>query len=112
LWTTAEDLARFAVSIQRAARGDSGTFLSPEAAVVMLTPTNSDRVGLGLMFEQRGDATYFSHSGGNPPGFSCYLVAHKDAGYGAAVMTNSNNGAELYQEIVRAIARVYEWEGY
>jgi len=112
LWTTAQDLARFAASVQRAARGDRGGFLSPAATVAMLTPTNSDRVGLGFMLERRGDATYFSHSGGNPPGFTCYLVAHRDAGYGAAVMTNSSNGAELYREIVSAIARVYDWEGY
>ncbi len=112
LWTTARDLARFAASVQRAAHGDTGGFLSPESAVAMLTPTNSDRVGLGFMLEQRGDATYFSHSGGNPPGFTCYLVAHRDAGYGAAVMTNSGNGGELYREIVGAIARVYDWQGY
>lgn len=78
----------------------------------MLTPTKSDRVGLGFMLERRGDAMYFSHSGGNPPGFTCYLVAHRDAGYGVVVMTNSDNGGELYLEIVAAIARVYDWQGY
>jgi len=112
LWTTAGDLARFAASIQRAARGDTTEFLAPETVEIMLSPTNSNRVGLGVMFEQRGQATYFSHSGGNPPGFSCYLVAHVEDGYGAAVMTNSNNGASLYREVIQAIARVYEWEGY
>jgi len=112
LWTTAGDLARFAASIQRAARGDTTEFLTPETAKTMLAPTNSRRVGLGVMLEQHGAATYFSHSGGNPPGFTCYLVAHVEDGYGAAVMTNSNNGTALYREIIQAVARVYEWEGF
>jgi CubicO group peptidase (beta-lactamase class C family) len=111
LWTTAGDLARFAASIQRANRGDKGEFLEPETVGTMLTPTNSRGVGLGVMLEQRGAAVYFNHSGGNPPGFTCYLVAHAEEGYGAVVMTNSNNGASLVREIIQAIASVYNWEG-
>lgn len=49
---------------------------------------------------------------GNPPGFTCYLVAHAGARVGAVVMTNSNNGGPLYREIVQAVARVYAWEGH
>ena len=36
----------------------------------------------------------------------------RDADYGAAVMTNGNGGGALYGEILRSIARVYEWTDY
>jgi CubicO group peptidase (beta-lactamase class C family) len=111
LWTTPGDLARFAVSMQRALRGEPGSVLDEELAREMLVPEDLDGVGLGFFLEERGDAVYFNHSGGNP-GFSCLLVANRDADYGAVVMTNGDNGGSLYQEIVRGIARVYGWEGY
>ena len=112
LWTTSEDLAKFTIEIQRAVRGDMDAILSPDMARAMLTPTNSDRMGLGFVLEQHDNSTYFSHGGGNPPGFTCFLIAHKDAGYGAVVMTNSNNGVRLYREIIRAIADTYQWQDY
>lgn len=110
LWTTPSDLARFAIAIQRAVRGHAGTFLSQETVNGMLTPVR-DQVGLGLFVETRGDAVYFRHGGGNE-GFRCFLIAHRDAGYGAAVMTNSDNGGALYLELLRAIAQVYHWQDY
>lgn len=108
LWTTAGDLARFAVAIQRSARGDSGAFLSQASAQRMLTQVAAPG-GIGFMVDIPKPG-YFSHSGGNE-GFRCILIAHKEKGYGAVVMTNSDGGRELASELIRSIAREYGWEG-
>ena len=111
LWTTPTDLARFAITIARAARGESPSLLSEKMARAMITPLVEDRMGLGFSTEGRGTKAYFSHGGGNP-GFSCRLIMHREAGYGAAVMTNGDDGYPLYSEILRAIAREYSWQNY
>ena len=54
--------------------------------------------------------TYFEH-GGADEGFRAQLTAHRDKGYGAVVMVNSDNGA-IMGEILRGIAKEYGWDGY
>ena len=51
---------------------------------------------------------------GDNKGYGCSMVAHGEraAGQGAAVMTNSENGAEFIQEIVRSIAQEHGWVDY
>ncbi|HJW14891.1 MAG TPA: serine hydrolase [Thermoanaerobaculia bacterium] len=110
LWTTPSDLARFAVGLERALEGRPGSLLSKEMAAKMVTPGLGD-VGLGLVVENHGPAKYFAHGGSNE-GFRCQLVAHRERGYGAAVMTNSDSGGEIIPEVLRAIAAAYRWEGY
>jgi len=109
LWTTSEDLARFAIEIQKAVRGDSAHILSPSMARQMLRPV-IDNAALGFFLERRGGEIYFEH-GGADEGFRAALVASRDRGYGAVVMVNSDNG-QILNEIIRGIATVYGWEGY
>jgi hypothetical protein len=40
------------------------------------------------------------------------MTFYKDGGQGAVVMVNSNEGASLIDEILRAVAREYAWPGY
>ena len=110
LWTTPSDLARFALGVERAYEGKPGSVLSKEMAAKMLTPVYGD-YALGLGIEKRGAASYFSHGGSNE-GFRCQMVAHRDKGYGAVIMTNADGGNEIIPEILRAIAAAYGWEGY
>lgn len=111
LWTTSGDLARFATSIQHSARDDRGALLSRASAARMLTQVAAP-VGIGF-FVDRPKPGYFGHGGSNE-GFTCLLLAHKQDGYGAVVMTNANaeyaNG--LISEVMRSIAREYGWEGF
>jgi CubicO group peptidase (beta-lactamase class C family) len=109
LWTTAGDLARFAVAIQKSLRGDAGSLLSQAAAERMVTRFIGNH-GLGFAVETRGSESYFSH-GGADEGFQAYLVAH-GGGWGAAVMANSDNGVALAVEILRGLARQEGWKGY
>jgi CubicO group peptidase (beta-lactamase class C family) len=111
LWTTPRDLARFAVELQLSSKNKSNKILSQKMTRLMLTPFVSDSMGLGMAVVEYGQAVYFHHSGGNE-GFRCFLIAHRDNGYGAVVMTNSDNGSQLYSEITRGIANIYRWEDY
>jgi CubicO group peptidase (beta-lactamase class C family) len=110
LWTTPSDLARFALGLERSLDGKPGALLSREMALKMVTPGLGD-YALGLGVNRRGGAMYFTHGGSNE-GFRCLLLAHREKGYGAVVMTNSDNGDQILPEVVRAIAAVYQWEGY
>jgi len=64
--------------------------------------------GLGFRLESAGSTARFSHHGGNM-GYSCFIVAYCEIGQGAVVMTNSDNGFEFIQEVVRSTAREYAW---
>jgi CubicO group peptidase (beta-lactamase class C family) len=111
LWTTPADLARFALAVASAARGEESAILDPELARAMITPQVDDRMGLGFAIEKRGETLYFSHGGGNP-GFGCYLILQPDEGYGAAIMTNGDGGHQVVREILSSIAREYGWKEY
>jgi CubicO group peptidase (beta-lactamase class C family)/TolA-binding protein len=110
LWTTPSDLARFALGLELALEGKPGGVLSKEMAAKMVTPGLGD-YGLGLGVNRRGEAVYFSHGGSNE-GFRCLLIANREKGYGAAVMTNAEGGDQIIPEVVRAIAAAYLWDGY
>ena len=110
LWTTASDLARFAIAIQNSVRGEEAGVLEQETAREMLTAGLGD-AGLGFFIVERDGAVYFEH-GGADRGFQAYLIAHRDDGYGAAVMANSDNGNAIAMEILRAIAAEYGWIGF
>jgi CubicO group peptidase (beta-lactamase class C family) len=110
LWTTPSDLARFALGLERALEGKPGAVLSKESAAKMVTPV-LDGYGLGLGIEKHGSAAYFTHDGSNE-GFRCALLASRDKGYGAAVMTNGEKGSPLMFEVLRSIAAAYHWDGW
>lgn len=110
LWTTPTDLAKFAIAIQNGKVSKSQTVLSQAMISQMLT-RQIDDWGLGLNLEGTGHAARFSHGGAND-GYRCSLVAYGEAGIGAVVMTNSDNGGSLAQELLLAIAHEYGWYGY
>lgn len=107
LWTTPTDLARFAIAIQQAHAGAPGGILSRATAEEMLTPQVGGW-GLGLDLGGRGESAQFRHGGANE-GFRCALVAFREPGRGAVIMTNSDNGDALAAELIRSIAAEYGW---
>jgi CubicO group peptidase (beta-lactamase class C family) len=117
LWSTPSDLASLALELARAYNGGPGRLLSQGLARAMLTPQvetgwESRRrwMGLGLLLSDGGEAGYFSHSGSNA-GYRCLLVASRQGGRGAVVMTNGDAGDLLIEEIIQGIAQVYHWPG-
>jgi hypothetical protein len=110
LWTTASDLARYAIGVQRSLVGMRGSFLTVRTAHLMLTP-RLNHFGLGLIVGDDARHPYFTHSGGNQ-GYACLLVAY-NRGDGAVIMTNSREqGSELAIELVRSIAHEYDWPDF
>jgi len=109
LWTTPSDLARFVIEMQRVAGGEDGQILTAESGLAMLTPVFG-RAALGLFITEYGGERWFRHSGSNQ-GFKCDFRASFSGGNGVIVMTNGEMGIEITRDIIRAVAKVYEWPG-
>lgn len=106
LWTTPSDLARFAIGMQQALAGKSRRVLSAETARAMLVPA-FNKQAIAFVVGGRTERKYFSH-GGITAGYRCLMVAYQD-GDGAVIMTNSDSGEALLQELTRTIAHEYGW---
>ncbi len=117
LWTTPTDLARFVLELMKRRRGENHPFLSVDMVNEMWTiqsPTDtaaSQGMGLGFMIDRRKENLKISHGGSNE-GFRCVLVAYPEKGQGAIVMTNSDNGGYLLEEVLRGISAEYDWPDY
>lgn len=109
LWTNARDLARFAIEVQKAGRRDPDRVITAASAAEMLSPVGVGDFAVGFNIMRQGEGWYFSHSGGNW-GFTCFLIAHKAKGYGAALMTNASGGGQVFQEVIARIQRAYGWD--
>jgi CubicO group peptidase (beta-lactamase class C family) len=107
LWTTAADLARLAVAIQRAYLGDS-PFLSKGAVEQALTPGPNPGWGLGFSLSGSAEHQRFGHGGSNI-GYRCRTVAEVRGGRGAVVLTNGDWGDAVVDQILDTIAREYGW---
>jgi len=121
LWSTASDLARFAIGITRAWRGDGGAIVSQEMARQMLTPilptfatggSLDAFVALGLFVNDDRDAPRFGH-GGSDEGFTAQLYGWPAAGRAVAVMVNADteNGARtIIDEVIDAVTTAHGWQ--
>ncbi|MFD2934248.1 serine hydrolase [Spirosoma flavum] len=110
LWTTAEELAKFAIDVQLTVQGKSHKVLSQGMVTKMLTPFIEDYIGLGLFIDKRKEDIYFSH-GGWDEGFSSNMIAHRDKGYGVVILTNANKPLFI-NELTRSVAAAYNWPNY
>jgi len=109
LWTTPIDLAKFAIEVQLSTRGKSNKVLSQAMAREMITPVGVGPFAVGFAIQQKGEGWYFSHGGSNW-GFQCDVTAHTLKGYGVAIMTNSDSGGRLIEEIRSRVAAAYNWD--
>ena len=105
LWTTPSELAQVVLELQA-----GGRVLKPETVQTMLTKLKGD-YGLGFGLGERDGRKSFAHGGANE-GFRCQLFAYRDSGEGAIVMTNSDNGGQLANEILRSVSAEYGWSSY
>lgn len=110
LWTTASDLARYAIENQLSLQGKANHVLSQEMTKEMLTPGKGSW-GLGLQIGGSESDRYFSHGGVNA-GFESVFVAYENHGDGAVVMTNAQGGSRLADEVMRSIAVEYGWPDF
>jgi CubicO group peptidase (beta-lactamase class C family) len=110
LWTTASDLARYAIEVQRSLHGEANHVLSKETTRQMLIPSLGSW-GLGVRVGGATTHPYFTH-GGDDAGFEAIFVAYEEGGDGAVVMTNVQGGSLLAAEVVRSIAAEYGWPDF
>ncbi|WP_420151485.1 serine hydrolase domain-containing protein [Spirosoma sp.] len=108
LWTTPSDLARYVIEVQQSLQGKSNKVISRKMAEQMLTK-HLGSTGLGPALRSSGDSLIFSHNGANE-GFRCLMVAHAYKGDGVIIMTNSDNGTEMAQELLNSISAAYGWD--
>ncbi len=107
LWTTASDLARFAIGVEEAFAGTKNPVISQEMTQRMLTNVmNND--GLGVFLEGRGPSLRFMH-GGRDEGFDTYMGAFAERGQGVIIMINANDNSGMMRRIVDFIGRRYGW---
>jgi hypothetical protein len=75
----------------------------------MVTRVGVGPFAVGFSIEKKGEGLYFGHGGSNW-GFRCDLVADRVRGYGVVIMTNSDSGGVVVQEIRERVARAYNWD--
>jgi CubicO group peptidase (beta-lactamase class C family) len=106
LWTTAEDLAKFAIEVQKSLKGESNKILTKEFMEIMTTPILNGELNIGLFNERVGREQLLGHDGGNE-GYTCKMLFHKKKGYGAVLMSNSNRGYDISMPFFRSAATAY-----
>ena len=100
LWTTASDLARFGIQMQKSHEGRSNHILKQATVETMLTEQKKP-YGLGFSLAPN----WFAH-GGADEGFQASFGCSLD-GKGIVIMTNSDNGGRLAHEIELGFAAAY-----
>lgn len=118
LYTTSEDYAKFIIEILdpsntsvSLSKGIRDEMLSHQ--IRMDTRDVIDRRGRNIgLFAYRGlgwvvDSTITGniayHSGSNQTGFRCYSQFNRDEGSGIVIMTNGENGSELWRKLISVI---------
>jgi CubicO group peptidase (beta-lactamase class C family) len=91
LWSTATDMAKFIIEIQRGLQGNS-RIISKKIALELVDPSSTPTRGLGFFIgdrfgnEEQG-GSYFFHGGQNI-GYLAFMLGNRDGKAGAVVMIN------------------------
>ena len=110
LWTTASDLATFAIGVQRSLAGTSNPVISQAMTRQMLTD-QKDGDGLGVFLQGKGHDLRFMHDG-RDEGFDAVMVSYAETGQGAVIMINANSDSRMVPHILETIATEYHWLNY
>ena len=106
LWTTPTDLAHFAIEIALSKNGKSNRILSQKMTNEILTPV-LDTAALGFFLEKDNPGA-FGHDGADE-GFQALLTMNYDSGKGVVIMADSDNGIAVAGQLLRSVAREYDW---
>jgi CubicO group peptidase (beta-lactamase class C family) len=109
LWTTPTDLTKVIIAMQNALLGKDERLLTQQSAREMITPVSVGRFGIGWSVNQRNNGWYFSHSGANW-GYRTWAIGHIRKGYGLVVMTNSESGMSLINQVADRVESAYDWD--
>ena len=118
LWTTPSDLARFVIELSYEFTGRSNLVLSREMARLLISQIipcangSEDECGYRVALEGEGSRSHAISQGGANANLRCYLDCEPYLGDGAVIMTNSDHGYHLYEEIMRSIAANLGWQSW
>ena len=110
LWTTPSDFAAFLSDLLQSATVGAGKLLTPETARYFLGP-RVENAGFGFFVEGDGDDINFNLRA-RTRGYTSFMTMYPAKGQGAVIMTNSENGFVLIQEILCALSEAYRWPHY
>ena len=110
LWTTASDLARFAMGIQQALEAKSNSVISESMTRQMLTD-QGESDGLGLFLQGSGKTLRFGHNG-RDEGFDAVMTAYAYKGQGAVILINVNDNSGALNRVLEAVAHEYDWQDF
>jgi CubicO group peptidase (beta-lactamase class C family) len=111
LWTTAPDLARFAIGLQGAFQGRPGSVISQQMAKEMMSrQIRAEGLGLFVMgTDNRAPSLWYA---GRNRGFDSFLWFAPASGDGIVIMINANDNDETVKNIARSIAVKYQMTGF
>jgi CubicO group peptidase (beta-lactamase class C family) len=107
LWTTATDLAKFAIEIALSKQGKANHVLSETTTREMLKP-QIEQVGLGFFLASHKNPEEFGHNGADE-GFQAILIMFADSGKGVAIMANSDHGIAVANYLTQSLAKEFGW---
>lgn len=110
LWTTPMDYAEIIIELEKSYLGESDKIIKPETSRKMLKRYRGD-MALGIVLKNSGDSIALAYGGWNE-GYMCDVYSYLKSGSGVVIMTNSNNGYMLIQEIYRSLATEYGWPDF
>ncbi|MEO0570685.1 MAG: serine hydrolase domain-containing protein [Bacteroidota bacterium] len=106
-WTTAEDLARLLIGIQKMIHGENTTFINRDLIDEFLSPQINHK-GLGVNLKGLEKPVAFWHAGQNL-GYTGLLYGLMEQGNVAVILLNSDGGEILAQEFITSVAHEYNW---
>lgn len=110
LWSTPSDYLKFVIDLMDSARTGKKGILAAELARQMLSP-QARQVGYGFRLE--GEHEKFKiYMKGKTYGYRSAVLIYPALGQGVVVMTNSENGGVLIDEILRGLSAIYDWPDF
>jgi hypothetical protein len=100
-------LAKFAIEVALSKQGNANHVLSETMTQEMLTP-QIDHRGLGFAVGDFDNPEEFEHDG-DDAGFNAVMIMFADSGKGLVIMSNSDNGHDVEEYLIRSVAKEYGW---
>lgn len=111
MWSTPKDIANMVIELMRSFHGSQGAFINSDDAAQLFTRQENSDHGLGFALDGCKKSLNFRKSG-HTLGYYSQLLAFPETGQGIVIMTNSNNGAALIQEVVSQMGWLYHWPNH
>ncbi|WP_186647139.1 serine hydrolase domain-containing protein [Fluviispira vulneris] len=107
LWTTPTDFAKVLIELMRSYNNEKSLF-SKSLTKEAFKKNKHTPYGFGFVLMGK-DKNFHIMKLGQNAGYQGWFIAYPETGQGAVVITNSDNGRELAQDIIYSLAKKYAW---